>query len=104
MTSLLRFRNQLLEVKKARKNQKIKILKTKDQKIVRVKILAKGWDAERIVKNLKSTQSALMLFRKKLVKMKLNLFVKVNQLQSLSENFVSNLNMKENRLLSILFL
>ena len=66
MTSLLRFRNQLLEVKKARKNQKIKILKTKDQKIVRVKILAKGWDAERIVKNLKSTTECFDVISKEI--------------------------------------
>ncbi len=55
MTSLLRFRNQLLEVKKAKKSKKIKLLYSDDPKVIKVRILAKGWEAEKIIRNLKST-------------------------------------------------
>lgn len=55
MTSLLRFRNQLLEVKKAKKSKKIKLLYSDDPKVIKVRILAKGWETEKIIRNLKST-------------------------------------------------
>ena len=54
-TSLSTFRDQLIEVKKAKRNKKIKLLYSTDPKVVKVKILAKGWEAEKIVRNLRST-------------------------------------------------
>ena len=54
-TSLSTFRDQLIEKKKAKRNKKIKLLYSTDPKVVKVKILAKGWEAEKIVRNLRST-------------------------------------------------
>lgn len=55
MISLTMFRDQIAEVKKANRNKKIELLRSNDPKVVRVKILAKGWEAEKIVRNLRST-------------------------------------------------
>ena len=54
-TSLSTFRDQIAEVKKAKRNKKIEMLKSNDPKVVKVRILAKGWEAEKIIRNLKST-------------------------------------------------
>ena len=53
--SLSTFRDQLIEVKKAKRNKKIKLLYSDDPKVIKVRILAKGWEAEKIVRNLRST-------------------------------------------------
>lgn len=55
MTRLSTLRDQIAEVKKAKRNKKIEMLKSDDPKVVKVRILAKGWEAERIKRNLKST-------------------------------------------------
>lgn len=54
-TSLSTFRDQLWEIKKAKKSKKIKLLYSDDPKVVKVRILEKGWEAEKIVRNLRST-------------------------------------------------
>ena len=43
-TSLSTFRDQIAEVKKAKRNKKIEMLKSNDPKVVKVRILAKGWE------------------------------------------------------------
>lgn len=54
-TSLSTFRDQLWEIKKAKKSKKIKLLYSDDPKVVKVRILEKGWEAEKLIRNLKST-------------------------------------------------
>ena len=54
-TGLSTFRDQLWEIKKAKKSKKIKLLYSDDPKVVKVRILEKGWEAEKIVRNLRST-------------------------------------------------
>ena len=54
-TSLSTFRDQIAEVKKAKRNKKIEMIKSNDPKVVKVRILAKGWEAEKIIRNLTST-------------------------------------------------
>lgn len=55
MTSLSTFRNQIVDVKKAKRNKKIELLRSNDPKVIKVRILAEGWEAEKIMRNLKST-------------------------------------------------
>ena len=54
-TSLSTFRDQIAEVKKEKRNKMIEMLKSNDPKVVKVRILAKGWGAEKLIRNLKST-------------------------------------------------
>lgn len=54
-TSLATFRDKLWEIKKAKKSKKIKLLYSDDPKVIKVRILAKGLEAEKLVRNLRST-------------------------------------------------